>query len=837
VDAKWKTLAKLVASLVAAGVLAAGVAMPIVLGSGIAARNEANRFLSTSCDLQESAPPQKTYVYARDGKTLIATLFSQDRQLVPLSKVPQYLQDALIATEDRRFYSHHGVDLRGLIRSAISTSGGDTQGGSTLTMQYVKQIRYFQAGDDQKKQEAAIAQNLQRKIEDAKCALYFENTKHESKATILDNYLNIAFFGEHAYGIETAAQTYFGKSVNELTLAQSAMLVGLLRAPSAYDPFVYPAAAKARRDDVLQNLVSVGKLSQKQADQQKASPIALATHKPPTVQQGCANASPQVANSAFFCEYAENWLENVNGISADKLNTGGYKIVTTLNPKIQNAAQKHINETVPAKAATTAVLPAVDPQTGDVLAMASSKTFGSGAGQTEQPIFTSTTANGASTFKLFPMLAALSTGIPSSYQLKTVGNTGTYHATGCAIPGNVVNGDANVSYDTVESMKQAIANSDNSYFVALAEKGFGCQLQPIVDLMKKMGMTGLDEKTGKTTTLGSDIVAQQRAQNLVLGSVSTSALQLASAYATVADNGVYHAPSPILSITDSHGNDVPVKRTAGTAVVAPQVAQEAVNLLIGDTKSGGTSADTFGSHWYDTNSSDIAGKTGTTDLDKPYKGKNGTVWFVGLTPNLVAASGLINFDTPSKPSTGIKSSPGGKTLAPGAAYGDSAARVWLDALGGTLKSKSWTWPDPQDFNGVQVPDITGQSVSDAKKTLAGYGLKLSIIGEADNALCYASAPYGTIGYFGPSVAVRGSTVTACQSFGEPAYSPPVVRVNPPTQHTNPTTGASGTAGAGSGGGSSGTPGAGGGGGGGGSTGTPGAGSGRGNGGTTGGPAH
>ena len=126
---------------------------------------------------------------------MTATRFNQGGVPIALSQIPKYLQDALVATEDRRFYSHHGVDMRGLIRSAVSTTGGNTQGGSTLTMQYVKQIRYYQAGDNPAKQEAAIAQNLQRKIEDARCALYLEGTLPESKGTILDTYLNIPLFG------------------------------------------------------------------------------------------------------------------------------------------------------------------------------------------------------------------------------------------------------------------------------------------------------------------------------------------------------------------------------------------------------------------------------------------------------------------------------------------------------------------------------------------------------------------------------------------------------------------------------------------------------------------
>jgi membrane peptidoglycan carboxypeptidase len=203
------TVLKLIGVLVAAGLLAAGLALPYVGGMGLVARQQSQKFLDTPCSLTETNPPQKTILLAKDGKTPIATLFYQDRTPVAMNQVPKFLVQALVATEDRRFYSHHGVDMRGLLRGALNTTSGDTQGGSTLTMQYVKQVRLYQAGDDIAKQQAAVDQTINRKIQDANCAIQLEKTN--TKDQILDKYLNIAFFGENSYGIGTAAKTYFNQ--------------------------------------------------------------------------------------------------------------------------------------------------------------------------------------------------------------------------------------------------------------------------------------------------------------------------------------------------------------------------------------------------------------------------------------------------------------------------------------------------------------------------------------------------------------------------------------------------------------------------------------------------
>ena len=203
-----RTVGKLAAAAAISGALVAGLVLPFVGGLGLAAGRAAGDFLNTACDLTITPAQQTSTVYAADG-TVIATLYAQNRRDVPLSQIPQPVQDALIATEDRRFYNHHGVDLRGLLRAAVHNGSGDgsTQGGSTLTMQYVKQVRYYQATTDAERQ-AAIQQDLNRKLQDAKCAIDLE--KRYSKKAILDDYFNIAFFGENSYGIEVAAQTYFG---------------------------------------------------------------------------------------------------------------------------------------------------------------------------------------------------------------------------------------------------------------------------------------------------------------------------------------------------------------------------------------------------------------------------------------------------------------------------------------------------------------------------------------------------------------------------------------------------------------------------------------------------
>jgi membrane peptidoglycan carboxypeptidase len=784
-------LPKLIGVLVIAGVLAAGVLLPFVGGLGLVARHYADKFENTSCNLQETPPPEKTQVYASDGKTLIATIFKQDRQPVPLTEVPKSLQEALVATEDRRFYSHHGVDMRGLIRSAISTSSGDTQGGSTLTMQYVKQIRYYQAGDNPNKQAQAIVQNLNRKIEDAKCALYIEGTKHESKQQILDNYLNIAFFGENSYGIETAARTYFDKDAKQLTLPESAMLVGLLRAPTEYDPFINPQAARMRRDQVIDNLVAVGDLTQAQADKYKATPVSLATTAPPQVREGCANAPNTVANVGFFCDYAVNWLLDHKAVTESQLQTGGLKIVTTLDAKMQNSMQGQLFHKLSTTAPMAAIMPVVDPHTGDVLAMATSKKYGSSGtgGTTSLPIFTSYTAQAASTYKLFPLLVALSTGVGSDWPMRTP--TGPYQWQSCPQSnGNVFNGDANENYNPGGNLtlREATVKSSNTFYVGVADQLFGCQLQPIISMAEKLGISSFYRPAGEPrTNIAQSIVNYQSATRLTLGDIETSPLELTAAYAAVANDGRYNAPVPVKSVTASNGDPIRVPRTAGRQVVSPEVARQAVDILKGDTRFPGTSADAFASWYAQHPNTVIAGKTGTAPGISPrthQADKNGALWFAGITPDYAATTALIDLNNPSSPASGLP----GVTDAADNAFGGEAAKFWIAAMHPTLSHQSWTWPAALAVNGDPVPRVVGTTPADARRQLKSDGYRMQLLGGAAGLSCASALPPGEIAFQGPSIAPRGATITVCPSSGVRqdlyVYVPPPPP--PPVTHPHPT---------------------------------------------------
>ncbi len=787
-------LAKLTLLIVIVGVLAAGLLLPYVGGGGLLAKAGADKFLNTDCTLAEPALQQRTTLYASDGKTVIATLFDQNRQVVPFTQMPKNVINALVATEDRRFYEHHGVDLRGLIRGALKTSGGSTQGASTLTEQYVKQANYYKAitEGDHAAAEAAIVQNLDRKISDAKCALKIEKTN--SKDQILAKYLNIAFFGENSYGIQIAAQTFFGVNANKLTVSQAALLVGLVKSPTSLDPFVAEQVSDARdrRDLVISNMAGQNYITQAQASAAKLQPIKLAPQRPPA--RGCAFSLPTIKNVGFFCDYAYSWLQSVGGLSKARLDTGGFKIITTIDARLQNQVQASVWKDMPIsyygnpanyRSATTkagpsaAIMPGVDPKTGNIKFFATSREYGSnGQNRTTNPLFTTSAAGSGSTFKYFNALAALKLGVQDTFRLTT---SDPYTVRNCPPtndgkpPYSVHNAG---SYNSSQSLRSALVASSNTFFVGMEDQVFDCNVSTIVQTTKDLGVSSLSRTDANGKTLADRIITDHR-PSFTLGQEVVSPLDLASAYGAAANDGVLCPPTPVLSITGSTGRPVAFKRLPCVRKFDPYSARTIINMMIGDTKeSNGTAVGKFGS-WYGAGGSAVAGKTGTNNGSNPVthedSGKNAALWFVGVTPSLVSTTAIYN---PDAPTHDIYDAPGFIGDA-SESFGAIGAGLWVNALKPSLGTERWSWQDAQDIpGGITIPTVKGQTPASATAELTAKGFKVAVL---PTQLCGSSYPAGMVALAGPGFAAPGSVITMCLSSGKPTSSFVFVPFRGPTK--------------------------------------------------------
>jgi membrane peptidoglycan carboxypeptidase len=763
-----KVIVRLVLATAVAGLLAAGLLAPIVMGAGALVHATADRFLTAHCDVRDTVPPQRSTLLARDGKTVIAHLFTQNRAPVRLGDVPRPLVQALIATEDRRFYHHHGVDLRGLLRATLhDMSGGDTQGGSTLTMQYVKQVRYYQARTNAERQ-AAIAPNLGRKLQNAKCAIEIEH--HYSKAQILQKYLDIAFFGENSYGVATAAKTYFARPVARLTVAQSALLVGLLQAPSQYDPFLHPLTARARRNQVLANMVDVGNLTPAVAARYQRAPLTLASRRPPPVPEGCAYAGTAVANSGFFCDCAIDWLHR-HGVSQQALDTGGLRVVTTLDARLQASGQRAVwRAGLKTSADYILVMPSVDPATGNVTTMITSRRYGNrGArGESTEPLFTAAYAGAGSTYKYFTAAAALTAGARGSLRLTTPGNH--YRTKHCASGHYRVHNAGN--YPDTMPLRDALPQSSNTYFVALEDQFFGCHLGPIVDTALKLGMDRLRAPLtpAARASIAAEVVRSQE-PTFTLGQEPTSALQLSAAFGAAVHDGVFCPPAPVLRVTRADGSALPLHRPACRRVLSPYVARTLVTMMRHDTHDGTASG--YFQNWYAQHGSDVAGKTGT-DNNAADNG-NAALWFVGMTPRLVAAASLVNPQHPKQTVHGLPGMPGASVGQD--VFGAYAATYWLDAYGPALQHP-WSWPAASGLPGSRVPSVIGRSRASATSVLRQAGFRMAVF----PVRCGSDRRAGAVAYQEPPRAVPGATVTICLSSGTGIYvppPPPPIIVTPP----------------------------------------------------------
>lgn len=329
------------------GVLTAALIVPLAAGASTATETAADTFYGIPAEIEIDKPSEATKIYASNGKTVLATYYAENRLVVPLEEISLHLQNAVIATEDQRFWSHGGVDLRGISRAAMQQLQGDGGGGSTLTQQYVKNVLIQQASraGDVAGVQAARAGTLERKMREAKIALDVE--RKYSKEEILGNYLNIAQFGTKVYGVETAANYYFGKKAKDLTVVESATIAGITQLPGKFDPVVNPEENERRRNIVLMLMFQQGYIDRAQYDEAIAQKVAD-TLNVQKLTNGCESAG----RNGFFCDYVTKTIiqDPVFGETeadrAELLYRGGLKIITTLDVKKQKQAYQTLQEQI-----------------------------------------------------------------------------------------------------------------------------------------------------------------------------------------------------------------------------------------------------------------------------------------------------------------------------------------------------------------------------------------------------------------------------------------------------------------------------------------------------------
>lgn len=615
-----RRLGALVLGSALAGVIVGLMLMPFAGAAGVVTRDVVTEFESLPASLSTPPLPERSVILASDG-SLLATLYYQNRVEVPLESISPVMRQAIVAIEDARFLDHNGVDARGVVRALArnTTAGGIEQGSSTLTMQYIKNVLVNQATSAEDL-EAARGDSFTRKVREARLALALE--KRFSKGEILARYLNIAYFGSGAYGVEAAARRYFSKPAADLNLTEAATLAAIVKGPTAYDPLRNPENATQRRNVIINRMADLGYISREQAERATSVPMEQVLN-PTRTANGCTTSY-----APFFCDYvlqtiltSEEFGETPEEREAF-LRRGGYTIRTTLDPKVQTAASNAVNEYIPPtdESRKAAAISMVEPGTGNIIAMTQNREWGtSGAGKTTYNYNTDRSMGGTigmqsgSTFKIFTLAAALEAGI-SPFEPISSPSPRTFEGfvnceTGVPFPPVTVR---NSTAGGTLNMAQATAFSTNTYFVALMERTGLCRPAEIAESM--------DVFTGSGEEL-------PRVPSLTLGSAEVSPLAMANAYATFAAHGEYCKPRSILEVRDREQKRLPVPGEDCTQVVDRPVADTVTEMLIGVVD--GPIAGRTGSRM-SLGTRPAAGKTGTTN-------DSAAVWFAGYTPQVAAA--------------------------------------------------------------------------------------------------------------------------------------------------------------------------------------------------------
>ena len=791
-NSRFRNIATLAAVGVLSGVIVAAAAFPLAAASGLVAKAGAASFDELPASFTVKQAPQATQVFARDGKTPLATFYDENRKDVPLSAIAPTVPQALVAAEDQSFYRHNGVDVRGLARAVVvNKATGAQQGGSTLTMQLVRMLATYSATDPQQVVDAT-EKSTARKIKESRQALALD--KELGKNGVLERYLNLAPYGHSTYGIYAASMYYFGKTPDKLNLSESALLAGVIRAPSVYDPMDPGQRPQTldRRDWVLDQMVKTGAITAAQAAEAKTAELTFVGKSP---SNGCTTTRPN--DWGFFCDYFQRWWleqEEFGSTTYDRerrLRGGGYRVVTSLDPAVQKAAMTNVTERLGVENKEALMVAAVEPGTGRVRALATNRIFGIDdpakprnkphSNPTEAargvrgtyPITTNPLITGGggvhgyqagSTFKIFPAVAALQQGFPLATEINApqVYRSGYYAPQGqpgsCSDVPRYCPTNDNSSMAGLHDMWSAFGRSVNTYFVPLEEQAGAYNT---IQAAKALGIRFL---APSEAAHAADKEQADSWGSFTLGVSATTPLDLANAYATLAADGMHCEPTPIEEIVDFSGQKVTVGDPRCDRAVSTEVARGAIDIArcpVGDQSAFGKCRGATAGGVRGVVGHPVAGKTGTTD-------GNRTASLVVTTTTLAVAGIMADPDWPETPENMDHNK-----------INPAVYETLADAMKGK-PTKDFPAPSRETVYGNQktIPSVVCDSVEDATATLEEAGFKVKVDSLPVSSRCAA----GTVASMTPSGrGPAGATVTLRVSNGVPPAS-----VSTPSSRAEPT---------------------------------------------------
>ncbi|WP_102144816.1 transglycosylase/D,D-transpeptidase PonA2 [Mycobacterium hubeiense] len=763
------TVIKLAWCCLLAAVLAAALMFPVVGGLGLMSNRASDVVANGSAALVEGEVPQVSTMVDAKGNT-IAWLYSQRRFEVPSEQIANTMKLAIVSIEDKRFAEHNGVDWQGTLTGLAGYMRGDldTRGGSTIEQQYVKNYQLLVVAQTDAERRAAIETTPARKLREIRMALTLDKTF--TKPEILTRYLNLVSFGNGAFGVQDAAQTYFGVNASELNWQQAALLAGLVQSTSTLNPYTNPDGALARRNLVLDTMIENLPEHAEELRAAKEEPLGILP-TPNELPRGCIAAGDR----AFFCDYALEYLARA-GISKEQVARGGYLIKTTLDPDVQAPVKSAIDSiagpTVPGVASVMSVI-RPGKESHPVLAMASNRTYGLNldAHETMHPQPFSLVGDGAgSIFKIFTVAAAMEMGmginaqlqVPAFFQAKGLGSSDT---PGCP-PATWCVKNAAGGYRGSMNVTDALATSPNTAFAKLISQ---IGVPRAVDMAVRLGLrsyalpgTARDYDPESNESL-ADFIKRQNIGSFTLGPFELNALELSNVAATLASGGVWCPPNPIDKVFDRHGEEVSVTTETCEQVVPEGLANTLANALSKDDKGAGTAAGAAGSVGWDL---PMSGKTGTTEAHR-------SSGFLGFT-NQYAAANYI-YDDSADPGE-LCSYPLRQCYDGNLYGGNEPARTWFTAMKPIANNFGPVALPPTDPRfvdggpGSQVPSVSGLSEDVARQRLRDAGFQVADGTSSVN----SSSRYGTVVGTSPSgQTIPGSIVTILVSNGvAPAPPPP-----------------------------------------------------------------